>query len=72
MSKSSLSKDRVFALKGFTVKIEGTTYFVAPTTYHGAALRWSKGYKSLQHATAAIARRLQREFTERNKRLERG
>lgn len=60
-----LSESRVFALKGFTIKTEGAKFFVSPTGRH----TWSGPYKSLHHATSAIARKLAREFTERDKRL---
>lgn len=64
--KSNLSEARVFALKGFTIKTEGTKFFVSPTGRN----TWSGPYKSLQHATTAIARKLAREFTERDTRLQ--
>lgn len=62
--KRKLTKDRIFALKGFTIKIERGKFFVSPTGYN----RWSGRYKSLHHATMAIARKLAREFTERDMR----
>jgi len=62
--KRKLSHERVFALKGFTVKIERGKFFISPT----GDTRWSGPYKSLHHATTAIARKLAREFTERDTR----
>jgi hypothetical protein len=61
-----LSQARVFALKGFTIKSERGMFFVSPTGRN----TWAGPYKSLHHATTAIARRLAREFTERNARLQ--
>jgi hypothetical protein len=64
--KKKLSEARVFALKGFTIKTEGAKFFVWPTGLN----RWSGPYKSLHHATTAIARKLAREFIERDTRLQ--
>jgi hypothetical protein len=64
--KRKLTNGRVFALKGYTVKIDRGKFFVSPTGLN----RWAGPYKSLQHATTAIARKLSREFTQRNKRLQ--
>jgi hypothetical protein len=64
--KRKLSQARIFALKGFTIKTEGAKFFVSPTGRN----TWSGPYKSLQHATTAIARKLAREFTKRNARLQ--
>ena len=63
--KKKLTEARVFALKGFTIKTESGKFFVSPTGLN----RWAGPYKSLQHATTAIARKLSREFTQRNERL---
>ncbi len=60
-----LTRARVFALKGFTIKIEGGKFFIAPTGHN----KWAGPYKSLHHATTAIARKLSREFMQRNDRL---
>ena len=65
--KRKLSKERVFALKGWTIKTENGKFFVAPTYDQR---KYAGPYKSLQHATSAIARKLQKEFTERNAKLE--
>jgi hypothetical protein len=65
--KRKLSESRVFALRGYTVKVENGKFYVAPTfdqsTYAGP-------YKSLQHATTAIARKLAKEFSDRNAKLD--
>ena len=63
---TTLSQARVFALKGFTIKSDHGKFFVSPTGYAD----WSGPYKSLHHATTAIARKLAREFTERDARLQ--
>lgn len=63
--KRKLTQSRVFALKGFTIKTKAGQFFVSPTDRN----QWAGPYKSLQHATTAIARRLAHEFTERNARL---
>jgi len=60
-----LTEARVFALKGFTIKSKSGKFFVSPTGRD----TWAGPYKSLHHATTAIARKLAREFTERNQRL---
>ena len=62
--KTKLSKARVFALKGYTIKTDHGKFYVAPT----GLKTWSGPYKSLQHATTAIARKLAREFTSRDER----
>jgi hypothetical protein len=56
---------RVFALRAYTVKVKGNAYFIAPT----GRTTWSGPYATLQHATTAIARKLAREFIERDQRL---
>ena len=61
-----LTEARVFALKGFTIKSQRGQFFVSPTGRD----TWAGPYKSLHHATTAIARKLAREFTERNERLQ--
>ena len=61
----TLTEARVFALKGFTIKSKSGKFFVLPTGRD----TWAGPYKSLHHATTAIARKLAREFTERNQRL---
>ena len=64
--KRKLSEARVFALKGFTIKTTEGKFFVSPTGRN----TWSGPYKSLQHATTAIARKLAREFADRDARLQ--
>lgn len=64
--KRTLTEARVFALKGFTVKCERGKFYVSPTGLN----QWSGPYKSLHHATSAIARKLAREFTTRDDRLQ--
>lgn len=60
---------RVFALKGWTIKVdENGQYFVCPTACFEDKTKWSGPYKSLHHATNAIARNLQHQFLEREKR----
>jgi hypothetical protein len=61
-----LSQARVFALKGFTIKSDRGKFFVSAT----GDKQWTGPYKSLYHATMAIARKLSREFTERDQRLQ--
>ena len=65
--KRKLSQARVVALKGFTIKTERGKFFVSATGRN----TWSGPYKSLHHATTAIARKLSREFVERDNRLQR-
>jgi hypothetical protein len=56
----------VFALKGFTIKTEDGKYFITPTGH----TKWAGPYKSLHHATTAIASKLSHEFMRRNDRLQ--
>lgn len=63
---AKLTRERVFALRGYTVKIEDGQFYFAPTIAFQNKLAWSKPYKSLQHVTTAIARKLQAEFAKRN------
>ena len=60
-----LTQARVFALRGYTVKCTKGKFFVSPTGHND----WAGPYKSLHHATTAIARKLAREYTERDTRL---
>ena len=64
--KRKLSQARVFALKGFTIKSERGKFFISATGRNN----WAGPYKSLHHATTAIARKLSREFTQRTQRLQ--
>lgn len=57
----------VYALRGYTIKKRGDEFFVSPTGVEGSH-RWSKPYATLQRATTAIARRLQREFARQHRR----
>lgn len=61
----TLSRPRVIALKGFTIKSDRGKFFVSPTGHRA----WYGPYKSLHHATTAIARKIAREFTQRHQRL---
>ena len=63
--KKKLTEARVFALKGYTVKSDRGKFFVSPTGLN----RWAGPYKSLHHATTAIARKLSREYVQRDRRL---
>lgn len=60
-------QDRVYALRPYTVKVEDGKFFIAPTIAFQNKLEWKGPYASLQHATSAIARKLQEEFTRRDK-----
>lgn len=64
--KKKLTKARVLALQGYTIKTDRGTFYVAPT----GTTDWSGPYKSLQHATTAVARKLAREFVQRSERLQ--
>lgn len=56
----------LFALKAWTIKKSGNKFYIIPSAPFG--MRWSKSYKSLQAACAAIARKLAEEWTSRNER----
>lgn len=66
--KRKLTPPRVFALKGYTVKSDNGKFFVSPTGRN----QWAGPYKSLHHATTAIARKLSREYVQRDIRLRQG
>ena len=57
----------VYALRSYTIREQGGEFFVSPTGIEGTH-RWSKPYATLQRATTAIARKLQREFVRRHSR----
>ena len=59
----------VHALSGYTIKEDHGKFYIAKTALWGASYTWSKSYSSLTQATNAIARHLEREFSERNGRL---
>jgi hypothetical protein len=65
--KPPLTREQIYALKAWTVKIRGKQFFAAPTydptQEHGP-------YKSLQSCTMAIQRKLQEEFVRRHQRTE--
>jgi hypothetical protein len=56
----------VFALRAWTIKKSGNKFYIIPSGAFG--MRWSKSYKSLQAACAAIARKHAEEWTQRNER----
>jgi hypothetical protein len=68
---TDLTSARVFALKSWTIKCDNDRYFISPTACFDDKHRWSKPYQTLQRATNAIARKLQQEFLERDKRMAR-
>jgi hypothetical protein len=55
----------LFALKSWTIQRRGERFFIAPTAPERRH-QWEGPYKNLRGATEAIARRLAREFSERN------
>jgi hypothetical protein len=61
------AETHVYALRNYTIKKQGDQFFVAATAM-ARTHRWSKPYATLQHATNAIARKLQREFVARQSR----
>ena len=64
-----LTPARVFALQAWTIKVdEKGQYFISPTAYFEQRNRWSGPYRSLQHATNAIAGKLKHEVLDREKR----
>ena len=56
----------LFALKSWTIKKNGEKFYVRSAALADA--KWSKGYRSLQAACSAIARKLAEEWRERNER----
>jgi hypothetical protein len=60
---------RVFALRAWTIKVDDKgQYFISPTACFEERSRWSGPYRSLQHATHAIAGKLRQEVLDREKR----
>ncbi len=57
----------VYALRSYTIKEQDGEFLISPTGVHGTH-RWSKPYATLQRATTAIFRKLQREFVRRHSR----
>jgi hypothetical protein len=60
-------RERVYALRPYTVKTEDGKYYIAQTAAFQKKLDWKGPYSSLQHATSAIARMIQAEFSRRDK-----
>ncbi len=60
----------VFALKSWTIKAssDGKAFFISPSVAFDDKPTWSKRYRSLQAACAAISRKLAEEWTARNAR----
>ena len=58
----------VFALKAWTIKQHDDRFFIAQTASFDEKSRWSKPYKTLQAACAAIARKLAEEWRSREQR----
>jgi hypothetical protein len=57
----------VFLLKAYAIKQRGEKFCVAPSAVVDKQ-QWSKGYRSLQAACAAVARKLAEEWTACNAR----
>ena len=53
--KSILTREQVFALKAWTVKVKGGKFYAHPTYHSGKEIG---PYKTLQAAAAAISRKL--------------
>ena len=64
---SKLSREQVFALRAWTLKVAGGKFYAHPT-YH--ADKEIGPFKSLQATAAAISRKLAEEYTTRTQRLE--
>ena len=58
----------VYALSGWSIKVDGTGFRISPAAYYEAKSTWSKPYETLQGATSAIARKLAEEFNDRHSR----
>lgn len=63
---AKISRERIYALRGWTVKIEGGKFYIAPTIAFQDRKTWKGPYKTLPHACTAIARKLQAEFVKRD------
>lgn len=70
--KRKLTRERVYALRGWIVKVvrqgKEDKFYVSSTATPNQGRHWAGPYKSLQHATTAIARKMQREFARRDQR----
>lgn len=58
----------LFALKAWTIKQKGDKYYISPSAAFHDRPQWSKGYRSLQAACSAIARKLAEEWARRSER----
>lgn len=58
----------LFALKAWTIKRNGDKYYISPSVAFHDKPQWSEGYRSLQAACSAIARKLAEEWTRRSER----
>jgi len=56
----------IYALRAWTIKERGDKFYIIPSGAFG--MRWSKSYKSLQAACAAVARKHAEEWIERDER----
>jgi hypothetical protein len=58
----------LFALKAWTIKQNGDKCYIRPSVAFHDKPQWSKGYRSLQAACSAIARKLAEEWSRRSER----
>ena len=58
----------VYALSGYTIREDHGKFFVAKTALWGGSHQWSTSYGSLTQAANAVARHLEREWSERKAR----
>jgi hypothetical protein len=65
--RPTLTREQVFALKAWTLKVKAGKYYAHPTYNPEKEIG---PFKSLQATTAAISRKLAEEYTSRTQRLE--
>jgi hypothetical protein len=67
MRKKQLSKEKVFSLKGYTLKVDDGKFYAAATTHFDDKASWSGPYKTLDTVCKAIAKKLAEEYQRRSK-----
>ena len=68
---SRATRPAIFALRQWTIKQRGEKFYIAPAVSFNGKAKWSTGYKSLQAACAAIARKHAQEWVQRHARYAR-
>ena len=65
--RKKLSREHVFALKGYTLKVTDGKFYAAPTAHFDDKASWTGPYKTLDTVCKAIAKKLAEEYQRRSK-----